>query len=276
MLYHLPRNKTTVPSLIKWTGSKRVQAKTIIQYVPAHSRYIEPFLGGGAVLYLLGKPGAVAGDIYNPLIELWMLIQSEPNTVIENYSNQWLCLQEESPDYYYNVRDRFNLNPNALDLNFLVRTCVNGIIRFNREGKFNNSFHLSRRGMAPERFAKSVKDWHSVIQGVTFTCQDYEDTLSGAKQGDFVYLDPPYAGNNMRYTSNLDVSRFLNQLEELNKKGVKWGLSFDGWRGTNDFSYPIPRDLYSQKILIPNGNSAIGKVLNGPVEQVRESLYLNY
>ena len=62
----------------------------------------------------------------------------------------------------------------------------------------------------------------------------------------------------------------------LNQRDVKWALSFDGKRGDIDLSYNVPEDLYKRKMLIASGNSAIGKVLNGPIEQVHESLYLNY
>lgn len=228
------------------------------------------------MLYVAGSPGAIASDIYQPLIDLWIVVQSNPQAVVGNYERQWNCLQTNLPDYFYEVRERFNRDPNPLDLNFLVRTCVNGIIRFNKNGEFNNSFHLSRRGMMPERFAKVVQEWSPVIKDIRFECRDYEDTLADAGEGDFVYFDPPYAGNNMRYTSDLDLDRFFLQLESLNGRNIKWCLSFDGQRGGTDLSYPVPEDLYQRKLLIANGNSAAGKVLNGQLEPVHESLYLNY
>ncbi|MYC34086.1 MAG: DNA adenine methylase [Chloroflexi bacterium] len=270
------RQRQTVPSLIKWTGSKRSQAATIARFAPQHRRYFEPFLGGGALLFLLGNPKAIAGDIYPPLINLWQIVKEEPSELISNYATQWQLLQDNLPEYYYQVRERFNGEPNPFDLNFLTRTCVNGIIRFNNEGKFNNSFHLSRKGMQPDRFAKIVTQWHEAVQNVSFQCSDYADTLSDARDGDFVYLDPPYAGNRMRYTANLDLERFFRYLEDLNKRNVKWALSFDGHRGEGTISQTIPGDLYKRFLLVPSGNSAVGKVLNGPIEAVHESLYLNY
>ena len=272
----LQESTGSIPSLIKWTGSKRSQARSIAGHIPEHQRYFEPFVGGGALLYLSGRPGSVAGDIYEPLINLWETIQNSPQSVINDYEEQWNFLQNDLPNYYYAIRDRFNQNPNPFDLNFLVRTCVNGIIRFNDKGEFNNSFHLSRKGMQPGRFAKNVQKWHAAIRGITFVCQDYEKTLAEAAEGDFIYLDPPYAGNNMRYTNNLDLTRFFRHLEELNQRNIKWCLSFDGQRGGSDFSHPVPEELYERKLLISSGNSAVGKVLNGPIEEVYESLYLSY
>ena len=276
--------------MIKWTGSKRSQANAIVSLIPPFRRYFEPFLGGGAVLFLAARPGSVAGDIYEPLVGFWRLVQSDPNSIVADYAAKWKCLQEELvsidvpsvtghnglPKYYYEVRRRFNDTRDPLDLSFLMRTCVNGIVRFNDDGEFNNSFHLSRKGMEPARFKSAVRAWHEVIQGVAFACQDYAKTVEQAVGGDFVYLDPPYAGNKQRYIEDLDLYRFFRTLDDLNGRGVKWALSFDGNRGETDLTHEVPAALYKRRCLIASGNSAVGKVLNGPIEKVEESLYLNY
>ena len=279
-----------VPSLIKWTGSKRSQATAILRLIPPYRRYHEPFLGGGAILYRTAGLGSIASDIYNPLIGLWKLIQHEPARVIENYRAQSAALNAELdgldlanlpphealPTYFYIVRDRFNRTHDPLDLNFIMRTCVNGIVRFNDRGAFNNSFHLSRRGMDPGRFEKIALDWHRAIQGVTFICQDYELTLARAEKDDFVYLDPPYAGNKQRYADDLDLPRFFAALEALNRRGIKWALSFDGRRGARNLLHDIPKAIYKRHTLLSSGLSAVNKVLNGTIEAVEESLYLNF
>lgn len=276
--YAKPNNdiKRNIPSLIKWTGSKRSQSLIIASHIPEHDRYFEPFLGSGAVLYLMAKPGSVAGDIYEPLIQLWHLVQNDKEALIDNYRKQWHLLQKHLPEYFYKVRDRFNASNNPFDLNFLLRTCVNGIVRFNDKGEFNNSFHLSRPGMHPDRFESVVNNWHDAVKNVKFVCRDYANTLKEACYGDFAYLDPPYLGSKQRYTENTNKDRFYTVLEDLNQRGVKWALSFDGRRGGRDLTQPIPRELYKRSLLIASGNSAIGKVLNGPVELVEESLYMNY
>lgn len=285
------QRRRAVPPLFKWTGSKRSQAASIMELVPPYERYFEPFVGGGAMLFHAATPGSLAGDLYRPLIELWQMVQSEPDRLVDDYHRQWTLLQaeldrlgdrwktvanEQVPSYYYQVRDRFNARPNPLDLNFLLRTCVNGIVRFNSAGQFNNSFHLSRRGMQPQRFAKSVAAWAPRLNGVRFVCQDYEATVADATPGDFVYFDPPYAGSQQRYTQNLDCERFFAVLEGLNRRGVRWALSFDGRRGTQELTYAVPRELYRRQVYLTSGNSAVHKVLNGPVEAVQESLYMNY
>ena len=265
-----------VPSLLKWTGSKRSQAATIAAYVPDHGRYYEPFLGGGAVMYIVAEAGAVGGDVYDPLIGFWRMVRDRPEALIRDYEAQWIALQANLPDYFYRVRDRFNKDRRPEDLNFLMRTCVNGIVRFSRSGQFNNSFHLSRRGMHPGRFGIIVRDWAEHVRGVEFRSGDYLDTTGDARVGDFVYLDPPYGGSKHRYIENIDTERLFCVLDQLNKRGVKWAVSFDGRRGDTSYEYAIPRELYVRKRNIYGGYSAVGKVLNGPVEIVTESLYLNY
>lgn len=264
-----------IPSIIKWSGSKRKQAQTIIQHIPKHTRYVEPFLGGGAVLFH-NASNAIASDIYQPLIDFWSLVQKDPQDLIANYHKQWTKLQSDLPAYYYVVRERFNEKQDARDLNFLLRTCVNGIVRFNDKGDFNNSFHLSRKGMNPQLFAKNVLEWSDQIKGVEFLCCDYEETLNRCKKGDFVYFDPPYLGSKNRYINDLDFDRLLKNLDNLNKRSIKWALSFDGTRGDQDLSADINPLLFKRKVMISNGHSAVNRVLNGPLEEVQESLYLNY
>jgi DNA adenine methylase len=271
---HSPHGE--VPSILKWTGSKRSQARDIAAIAPSHDRYFEPFLGGGALMYLLAQSNAYGSDVYPPLIAYWLKVRDDPDYLIEDYRRQWTALQDDLPAYYYVVRDRFNLDQRPEDLNFLMRTCVNGIVRFSRRGDFNNSFHLSRKGMLPGRFEKIVRAWTLRLRDVHFQTCDYREALSGCRAGDFVYLDPPYAGNKQRYVSDLDLDGLYAELERLNSVGAKWALSFDGSRGDRDYEVAVPKDLFRRKVLLVSGLSAVSKVLNGPLETVSEGLYLNY
>ena len=268
------------PSLIKWTGSKRSQASQIASLFPVKrdATYFEPFLGGGSMLYFGASyfSHAVASDIYAPLVDLWQLVKDDSLRVVESYEMEWQRLQEKFPAHFFTVRDRFNRNHAGLDLLFLSRTCVNGIIRFNKKGEFNNSIHLSRRGMQPEMFSKIVQSWSGKIQNVEFRVCDYGEILSLVNAGDFVYLDPPYVNSHNRYVSDLDIDRFVRFLRELNERKVLWALSFDGERGRSNLTYDLPHDLYVFHTELVSGHSAVQKVLNSSVEEVRESLYLNY
>ena len=266
-------------SIIKWTGSKRAFSRIINNYFPEHfNSYYEPFLGGGSILYTVDtNKKRLASDIYEPLIELWKIIRDNPLQLVLDYAKRWNMLQENFPDYYYIVRNEYNNNKDPLRLNFLMRTCVNGIARFNSKGEFNNSFHLSRKGMKPERFKRIVFEWYRKLQGVNFIAGDYRIILKTVKDSDFVYLDPPYFGNKDRYiNSGFNFNEFINFLRTLNEHSVKWAVSLDGSRGEKDYSNPLPDDLYKHKYSLSIGTSAVGKVLNGKSEKVMEMFYLNY
>lgn len=261
---------------IKWSGSKQSQASFIASCAPKNfDIYYEPFLGSGAVLGILQPQKAVCADINAPLIALWKLIQRRPSFVVKKYKDNWEKLQKDYK-FFYKTRDRFNLNESPHDLLFLSRTCVNGLIRYNRQGEFNNSLHYTRKGIHPDRFSKLAFDWTERIKNCKFLSTDYRKATENAKRGDFVYLDPPYFNTRGRYFGTINFEEFINYLSGLNNRGVKFALSYDGLRSDKSYIVEIPKILYKKHLLIPFGNSTFKKVQDKKVEKVYESLYLNF
>lgn len=266
-----------IQPVIKWTGSKRTQAAIIKDYLPdSFNTYYEPFIGGGAVMYVVNSTKAICGDICEPLIALWCAVRDTPVDLAKAYRMRWDLLQREGEIVYYSIRDAFNKSKNPNDLLFLSRTCVNGLIRFNANGEFNNSLHHTRCGINPDRLQGIIQDWSERIQGCTFNAADYEYTTRTAQKGDLVYLDPPYFNTKGQYYGAIDYNRFLEYLEDLNRREVKYILSFDGRRGKVDYSVEIPKELYKRHEYIVSGNSTFRKVMQKETERVYESLYLNY
>jgi len=262
--------------VIKWTGSKRSQAFAIIKEIPSFNTYFEPFLGGGSMMYAIAPQKGVCGDICSPLIDLWILIQKDYIKVYYEYGLRWNELQKNGHSYYYEIRNRFNKTKCPYDFLFLTRTCVNGLIRFNKKGEFNSSFHHTRNGINPERLKTILEKWSNKIQNVEFVNKNYYETTVEAKKDDFIYLDPPYFNTSGVYFGNIDFDNFINYLIDLNNRNIKWGLSYDGIRGENDFIANVPKEIYKRHLMIPSGLSGFNKVLNNKLEQVHESLYLNY
>ena len=262
---------------IKWSGSKRSQAEKIVSYFPEEIKtFYEPFLGGGAVLGYFKPKKAVASDINEPLIKIWQLLQKNPKKIADDYRKNWNTLQKIGHTFFYKVRDRFNSKKLPSDLLFLTRTCVNGLIRYNKSGEFNNSLHHTRRGINPDQFEKIIYQWAEITREYKFSSQDYWIATKSAKKGDFVYLDPPYFNTGTRYFGTIDYDKFLKYLEDLNNRGIRFALSYDGSRGDTSYVVKIPKNLYKKHIMLHSGNSAFNKVQNGKVEKVYESLYLNY
>lgn len=263
--------------LIKWSGSKRSQAEEIIDFFPDNiDTYYEPFLGGGSILGAFSPKRAVCGDVCQALIEFWRLAQSKPSSVYSEYKKRWDRLQKDKHPFYYQVRSRFNKKQSPHDLFFLTRTCVNGLVRFNRNGEFNNSLHYSRKGIHPENLRKIIEIWGKRIRTYKFFAKHYFDLTKKAGKNDFVYLDPPYFNTRGRYYGKIDFNKFIEYLEDLNNRNVRFALSFDGARGEKSYVVDLPKKLYKRHQLIHSGNSTFNKVQNGKVEQVYESIYLNY
>lgn len=266
-----------LPPVIKWFGSKRPVASELSQYILQAPRYFEPFVGGGAMLPFSKSTTGFAGDIIPELINLWNVIKTDPQFVAEEYRKRWELLQQNGQEVYYQIRDVFNRTKNCLDFLFITRTCVNGMIRYNSEGNFNNSFHLSRPGINPDTLAAILIKWSASIKKFEFLNVDYRECLSEVKKGDFVFLDPPYGGTKDRYThAEFDLTDFYNELERLNSVGAFWMLTFDGSAGDRVYDFTPPSELYHHKFAIHTGSSSFSKVIDKKKDLISESVYLNF
>ena len=194
----------------------------------------------------------------------------------EEYRLRWEHLQKEGQTFFYHVRERFNESFSAEDMLFLSRTCMNGLIRFNSKGQFNSPFHLTRPGIHPARLKTILEEWSSKIQSASFYTKDYTELLTIAKVGDLAYLDPPYLNTSSIYSGKLNFNRFLEVLEELNKKDVMWVLSFNGVRGDKSYVVELPKELYKKHELINSGQSSFNRLIDQKKTIVQESLYCNF
>ena len=263
--------------VIKWSGSKRSVAGSLRHLFPRANRYFEPFVGGGAMLPFRPCRQAVAGDLIPELIDLWTCIRDRPAKTASEYERRWRKLQNEGHTGYYAVRDEFNRTRNPHDFLFLTRTCVNGLIRFNGEGNFNNSLHHTRPGISPQRLHEIILKWSLALPGVSFAVADYRETLSVVGEGDLVFLDPPYAGTRGRYSQEkFELKSFYGELERLNGVGAKWVLTFDGYAGERSYKESLPSDLFRSRLALPTGNSPFTRLMRTGVDAVVESVYLNF
>lgn len=263
--------------VIKWSGSKRPVAPFLARLFPAAERYFEPFVGGGAMLPFRPCRVGFAGDVMPELIALWTAIRDEPDAVSRGYESRWQRLQSEGHMAFYSIRDDFNRERGTHDFLFLTRTCVNGLIRFNGDGNFNNSLHHTRPGIAPQRLREIIGRWTLALQKVVFATADYRETLSTVKRGDFVFLDPPYAGTRGRYRrESFEVGSFFDELERLNRIRAKWVVTFDGTAGGRSYDTSLPAALFHTRLPLPTGNSPFTKLMRAGVDAVVESVYLNF
>jgi DNA adenine methylase len=263
--------------VIKWSGSKRSVALLIATLLPAGHTYFEPFVGGGAVLPFRTCKTGIAGDIIPELINIWICIRDFPELTAKEYEDRWQRLQREGHTAYYHIRESFNKSRDAHDLLFLTRTCVNGLIRFNSDRNFNNSLHHTRPGISPHRLRTIIHQWSDAIRDVEFIAGDYRQTLATAKEGDIVFLDPPYGGTKGRYVpGDFDLDPFYAELQRLNQIGAQWILTFDGSAGEREYAATPPSSLYRVRLELPTGKSPFTRLMATGLDTVVESVYLNF
>ena len=268
---------------VKWSGSKRSQAEEIVKLFPKEiDTYYEPFCGGCSVLRRLLSSDIkvnryICSDLNSDLINLWNMIKNDPEYLSNYYEKLWSELniddnKERKKCYFENVRERYNVEHKAEDFLFIMRTTTNGMPRYNKEGRFNNSFHITRNGIFPNKLRKVLSEWSELLNkyGVEFKCCDYSEIVSD--ENDLLYLDPPYANTKGMYYGSLDLQKFFGWLEA--QKGY-YLLSFDGKSGEVDNTYDLPSSLYSEHKYILSGNSSFKRTIGKSNDSiVYASLYL--
>ena len=263
--------------VIKWSGSKRKAANQLAQLVPPHNNYFEPFLGGGALIPQVKPCAGTVSDILPELMELWHLIRNEPDSLSAGYRNYWHGLQKSGHLYYYEVRDFFNETRDPIAFLFLSRTCVNGLIRFNSKGEFNNSLHHTRPGIHPDRLDSIIARWSKYVAPLNLATGDYKDILSLAQNGDFVFLDPPYVGNKGRYLpGTIDFGEFVQTLGSLSSRGVMWMVTLDGSAGSRNYEELIPNLGATSSFHIGTGHSPFTRLMKSSLDVISESVHLNF
>ncbi|HEX2173680.1 MAG TPA: DNA adenine methylase [Dehalococcoidia bacterium] len=243
---------------VKWAGGKGQLLAQLDPYFPPHFRkYLEPFVGGGAVFFHLQPKRAVLGDSNEELITCYRVIRNSPEELIASLEQH----RYES-DYFYEVRAR---DPRQLtDVErasrfiFLNKTCYNGLYRVNRRGQFNVPF--GRYATPPRIFDPSnILGVSRLLQTSDLVCASYEQTIQRAEPGDFVYFDPPYhplsaTANFTRYTqlafTDFDQFWLAQAFRTLTERGVYVML--------NNSDTPLVRWLYkAHRIVEARANRAI-------------------
>ncbi|MCI9401231.1 MAG: DNA adenine methylase [Lachnospiraceae bacterium] len=188
-----------VAPFVKWAGGKRQLLPQIRERMPQHyNRYFEPFVGGGAVLFDLQPEHALINDINKALINAYKIICENPEEFLRAVKQLDNEMQQNGKEYYYAKREDYNdkLMRAEYDVElaalfvFINKHCFNGLYRVNGKGLFNVPYNQSKCASVDE---KLIMDISQVLQGVTILDGDFEDACADAQQGDFIFLDSPYA-----------------------------------------------------------------------------------
>lgn len=212
-------------------------------------------------------------------MELLELIVEEPSVIEGAYTEIWNQQHSDSIEHYYQARYKFNQTNDPKILLYLLARCVKGAVRYNSEKLFNQSPDKRRKGTHPEKMRKNIEGVSRLLKGkCVFTCLDYREVLAKVEPSDFVYIDPPYQGvcgeRDSRYLAGINFDDFVDSLENLNRKEIRYAVSYDGRRGNKTFGNELPSHLKLEKIEITVGRSSQATLL-GRDEVTIESLYLS-
>jgi len=222
---------------LKWAGGKNQLITQMTPYLPrrgSYRTYFEPMLGGGAVFFNLLPERAVLSDLNEELINAFQIVQNKAEDLMDVLDEHDSHKMEK--DYYYQVREmnpkRMSPIKSAARTIFLNKTCFNGLYRVNSKNQFNVPFGRYKN---PKLYVRdNILAASRSLQGKLLIHGDYMGVLEYARDGDFIYIDPPYdplsvTSSFTGYTSgcfgNLDQEKLSEKFRELDERGCKVMLS---------------------------------------------------
>ena len=187
-----------IAPVLKWVGGKRQLISDIEPLIPKKiSTYVEPFVGGGAILFHLQPKKAIINDFNKELMNVYQVIKDNPNELIKVLKEH---KELNSEDYFYEIRsldrrdDFENLSSvqKAGRIIYLNKTCYNGLFRVNRAGFFNTPYGKYKNpSIVNEVTIKAISNYFN-SPNIKFLTGDYKEALKSLRRGAFVYFDPPY------------------------------------------------------------------------------------
>lgn len=209
-------------TLFRWAGSKKKIVNELVQHFKKQDIYVEPFLGGGSVLFNVLQENRynqyLANDINVSVITFFKALQKDVYILLKQlneiivYYNKLETLQEKEA-FYYETRKQFNKDKsNHVLFWFLMKVGFNGLYRENKQGQYNVPFGKKEKILIDSNYFIYIS---KLIQKVKFYNLDYQtfyETIQ--KENIFSYNDPPYSIS-QQYTAekfcNVTFAEFMKQ-----------------------------------------------------------------
>ncbi|PYX68722.1 MAG: DNA methyltransferase [Acidobacteria bacterium] len=212
---------------LKWPGGKRWLVHQYGFLFPfRYQRYLEPFLGGGAVFFHLTPRRAILSDTNGDLVNAYQALKEHARTIDRHLSD---LQRRHSKKLYYRIRATrpTSMIGQAVRFLYLNRTCFNGIYRVNLRGDFNVPIGTKDLVQYPKNYLQQIAD---CLRHASIRVVDFEETIDEAVLGDFVFVDPPYTvmhnnNNFVKYNANLFSWTDQLRLASAVKRAVKRGAA---------------------------------------------------
>lgn len=213
---------------LKWPGGKRWLASGYADLFPSkeeYVRYVEPFLGGGAVFFALSPSRALLTDANIELVNAYKRIKSDAAIIHRRLQS---LHKRHTGKLYYEIREKSQDDKleRAIQFIYLNRTCFNGIYRVNLRGKFNVPMGTKTQVEYPSGYLSDVA---ARLRSATLEDCDFEKTINSAGEGDFLFVDPPYTvmhnnNNFVKYNARLfswqDQVRLFEAVKRADGRGA--------------------------------------------------------
>jgi DNA adenine methylase len=222
-----PSPQEECPPFLKWAGGKRWFVGRYLASIPTDfGRYIEPFLGSGALFFALQPKEAILSDLNADLVETFVAIKENWKPVVSILRRYHRL---HSAAFYYRVRSSGprSVAARAARFIYLNRTCWNGLYRVNTRGEFNVPVGTKENVLRDSNdFARAS----ALLRGASLVSSDFESVVSRARRGDLIFADPPYVTAHSRngflkYNEKLfswdDQVRLMECLRRAKRNGVR-------------------------------------------------------
>lgn len=228
--------------LLKWAGGKSWLTKNHPQLFHSKEsitsrafanqpsikfkRYIEPFLGGGAVFkYMKPNQKSILADINDELIGFYNELKNHPTKLYKLTKDH---MGKHSEDYYYQIREIDNFENNlerAARFLYLNRTCYNGIYRVNSKNKFNVPIGDSKDfNVAEDQFI----NYSTLLKNAKIVKQDFRKTIEHASRDDFLFIDPPYVTKSNQSSFDMYSANQFNWNDQIELSDILQSKNEDG------------------------------------------------
>lgn len=177
--------------ILKWAGGKQQMVEILKANAPKqYNKYIEPFIGGGALFFAMQPHQSIISDSNAELINLYRVVASEVDLLIDLLKDM-----NNTEEDFYRIRaqdtSQMTLVEQAARTMYLNKTCYNGLYRVNQKGQFNSPYGRYKKPNICDE--DNLKAASSLLKQSTIIHGDYKQILRDhAEPGDFVFLDPPY------------------------------------------------------------------------------------
>jgi DNA adenine methylase len=215
-----------IEPFLKWPGGKRWLVRQYASLFPSqYRRYLEPFLGGGAVFFHLTPRRAVLSDANSDLVNAYECLKTHAPVIGKRLSD---LQHRHNSALYYRIRATRPTDSveQAVRFLYLNRTCFNGIYRVNLRGEFNVPIGSKDLVAYPKNYLEGVA---ASLRRASIRVADFEETIDKAKADDFVFVDPPYTvmhnnNNFVKYNARLfswtDQLRLASAVKRAARRGA--------------------------------------------------------